>query len=140
MEIRKINPKYINDILKLDVRFTSPWKKETYFKRLDENPELAYGSFKNDKLVGFILGRRLSSGNIKISRLVVHKDFEGRGIGGKLVDTLTNKPDTADKMISIVREDNKRSINLHKHRGFDIIPKDFTYKNGTKGIRFKKRL
>ena len=140
MEYRKINSKYIDDILKLDSRFGSPWSRGLYLDRLSMFPDLSYGVFKNGKLIGFILGKKEPIGNIKISRLVVDEKYEGRGIGGHLVDVLTKKADEkTKKMRSIIRESNKRSIKLHKHRGFEIY--DYhTYKDGEKGIKFLKRL
>jgi len=141
MQYKKISQKNIDDILKLDVRFGSSWSKGLYLDRLSMFPDLAYGVFKNNKLIGFVLGKKEPLGNITISRLVVDKQYEGRGIGGHLVDILTKKSyDRAKEMRSTVRESNIRSIKLHKHHGFETLPDFHIYKDGEKGLKFLKRL
>ena len=141
MNFKQISQKNIDDIIKLDDRFGSPWSRGLYSDRLQMFPDLAYGAFSNNKMVGFILGKRDMSGNVTISRVVVDRKHEGKGIGGNLVDILTKKVhDNAQRVVSTVRESNIRSINLHKGRGFDMLPEFHTYSDGERGIKFLKRL
>jgi putative acetyltransferase len=54
--------------------------------------------------------------------MMVHKDYQGQGIGKKLLETLL---DIADNWLMLVRveldvyTDNERAINLYKKYGFE---------------------
>jgi ribosomal protein S18 acetylase RimI-like enzyme len=54
-----------------------------------ENHELR-GSFAEDKLVGFITLRKADIGSLEISWLAINKDFQGLGIGSRLVKETLN--------------------------------------------------
>jgi len=139
MQYKRVTLRDINNILKLDDRFGSSWSRGLYMERLSMYPDLAYGAFNNGKLVGFILGKR-DLGGITISRIVVERKLEGHGIGGNLVDVLTKSVSgKAEEMNSNVRKSNLRSLNLHKHRGFNIFGYHI-YKDGELGFKMKKRL
>jgi ribosomal protein S18 acetylase RimI-like enzyme len=54
-----------------------------------ENHELR-GSFADGKLVGFITLRKADIGSLEISWLAINKDFQGLGIGSRLVKETLN--------------------------------------------------
>lgn len=141
MEYKRLTTKHMDDMLKLDERFESRWSPGTYTDRITKFPDLAYGAFENGKLIGFVVGKKDCFGNTTISRVVVNKEYEGRGIGGRLVDIITKKiHEESDYMRSTVREGNKRSLKLHTHHGFKELHGYHMYSDGKIGIRFIKRL
>ena len=141
MQYKRITTKDVDEIMKLDVRLGSPWSKGLYMDRLSMFPDLAYGAFKNGKMIGFVLGKKDTFGNITLSRMAVRKELEGRGIGGHLVDMLIKKVDRNDikELNATIRESNSRSLNLHKSRGF-VENGLYTYRDGERGFKMIKRL
>lgn len=129
VEVREIALEELDEILYLDRRFRSSWSKDLYRERLEEYPDLSYGAYLGKRLVGFVLGKR-NRMYILISRIVVDKEFEGTGIGSKLLEALTRMN---VRLRSIIRISNLRSLNLHLHRGF-AISDCYTYSDGDIGF------
>jgi len=137
LNIQKLSKKDIDDIHRLDERFGTPWSNELYIERLSMYPELGYGAYHHGKLIGFVLAKRLPSGDLVISRIVVDKKFEGKGIATKLMRRIDTK--RKRNIHSTVRIGNERSINLHKRSGFRTLSDNFyTFKDGEKGLKFIK--
>ena len=89
MEIKSINKSHVPQMMKLDYRFHFSWHPQLYQERLIEYGDLAYGAFDGDELVGFVIGKRQPNGNILLSRIVVRKDLEGKGLGSSLFKRLS---------------------------------------------------
>jgi len=134
MRMRSLSEKDLPEIEKLDVRFTSPWSRYLYRERIRTYPELSYGLFDNEKLVGFVLGKELPNNDIYLSRVVVDRKHEGKGYAKQLMNKVV---DTHKKRItSDVTESNIRSIHLHKRCGFTPLEGDFRYSDGERKIMF----
>ena len=133
MQIKQLTHQELNEILHLDGRFKSHWSKDTYLERLELFPDLAYGAYIDGKLIGFILGKREDE-HVMISRIVVQKQFEGQGIGSKLLKVFLT---CSNRFRSIVRVNNLRSVNLHMHHGFAVYS-NYEYANGDQGFILQK--
>jgi ribosomal protein S18 acetylase RimI-like enzyme len=139
IKIKPLRIKYEEPILKLDERFKSSWSKRLYINRIHAFPKLSRGAYKDDRLVGFILGKRKPASTY-VSRIVVEKDLEGKGIGTKLLKDLEKHSDKR-QMESLIRASNLRSIHLHKKCKYERDKKyNYTYRNGELGLRFYKLL
>ena len=137
MKIRQLLESDIDQISKLDVRFSSPWSRYLYRERIKMFPDLSYGLFDNNNLVGFVLGKEMSGpDDIYISRVVVDRKHEGKGYGKKLMNTILSKE--KKRFFSDVRESNVRSINLHKSVGFFPLDVEHFYSDDERGIKFLK--
>ena len=125
-----IDTSRMKEIKILDKRFKSDWSEEMYQERITAFPELSYGAFIKKKLIGFVIGKYYDDDGILISRIVVDKKYEGKGIAKQLLNEITkNKIEYQ----SIIRADNKRALKLHKGSGFSIH-KPYFYKNGDLGF------
>ena len=139
MTIKKLSQKDMNDIHRLDERFGTPWSNELYSERIQRFSDLSYGAYENGKLIGFVLAKRLPDGDLYISRVVVDKQYEGKGIAKRLMMKIDKKH--GKRIKSTVRESNTRSINLHKSDGYFTLKDDFyTFKDGERGLKMMKYL
>jgi len=103
--IKPLSKNSLDDIQELDKRFKSRWSDELYLERLETFPQLALGAYNSkDHLIGFILGKTQPDGSFFISRVVVDKNHEGKGIGTKLMKSFSKA--TTDKIESSVRKRN----------------------------------
>lgn len=139
----KIKPLTIDDldaVSKLDFRFKSPWSRGLYTERMERYPNLSHGAYEHDNLVGFILGKDLTKKKTYISRVVVSKKHEGRGIGKKLMKEFEYS--SRNKQVeSTIRSSNKRSLNLHRSMGYKIDDDyEYVYNDGDRGVKFWKNV
>ena len=139
IKIKPLTPDLIDDILLLDQRFKSPWSPELYLERLEIFPHFALGAFNmRNKLIGFIIGKIKSNNSILVSRIVVAKRYEGKGVAKMLMNAFSEKTQLIKKESS-VRIDNIRALMLHITTGFILIPeRNKRYDNGDLGVIFKK--
>jgi ribosomal-protein-alanine N-acetyltransferase len=68
----------------------------------------------NNKTIGFIVYSDFDT--VEILRLLVVKDFRGKGVGASLIESIYNKD-----IILEVRKDNENAISLYKKYGFQVI-------------------
>lgn len=141
ININPLSKKSLNDIQELDKRFKSPWSEELYLERLELFPQLALGAYNSkDKLIGFILGKTQYNGSIFISRIVVAKSYEGKGIGTKLIGELSKRT-SENKLESTVRKSNIRGLLLHSSTGFKLLTTEQNmFEDGEAGMIFEKRM
>lgn len=129
MQIKKLTQDELDTILRLDMRFKSHWSEDLYNERLELFPDLSLGAYIGNKLIGFILGKQ-EDGHILVSRIVVSKQYEGKGIGSKLLESFIKRK---YRYRAIIRVNNLRSINLHMHHGF-AVHSDYEYSDGDLGF------
>ena len=139
-KIRRLSRKDLQDIKELDVRFKSPWSSQLYTERISTYPDLSYGAYEGSRLIGFIVAKITPENSVYISRIVVDKDHEGKGIAKKLMKTV-EKNTQHQKFESEVRASNVRSIGLHKSLNYKNDDTFFyKYRDGERGLKFFKNL
>lgn len=76
-------------------------------------------AYNNEKLVG--IARSMDDGfwSSNIDCLLVHKDYQGQGIGTKIINTLIRKLSKV-KYINVC-PDKKKNVNFYKRLGFKKI-------------------
>ena len=136
ISIKPLTDADIGRIMDLDTRFGSSWSPSFYRQRLSLFSDLAYGAYKDDVLIGFVLGKHNPDDTL-VSRVVVDKSYEGQGIGTTLLQKL--KQSSHQPLSSTVRKDNIPSIKIHKKVGFTILPETYTYRDGTPGYKMKTK-
>ena len=134
ISIKPLTDADIGRIMDLDTRFGSSWSPSFYRQRLSLFSDLAYGAYKDDVLIGFVLGKHNPDDTL-VSRVVVDKSYEGQGIGTTLLQKL--KQSSHQPLSSTVRVHNTPSLRIHKKVGFIKLPEMYTYKDGTKGYKLK---
>ena len=138
--IKPLTINSLDNVSKLDTRFKSHWSRKLYKDRMISFPGLSHGAYKDDRLIGFILGKRLAPRSVFVSRIVVSKMYEGKGIAKSLLKQFEKKS-KGKRIESLIRSGNKRSYFLHKKSGYGVDPKfKYEYKNKETGIRFFKDL
>ena len=73
----------------------------------------------DDKLVGIIRSMDDGCWSANIDCLVVHKDYQGKGIGTKLLEVLLDKLKNV-KYINVA-PDSRKQIRFYKKAGFSLI-------------------
>lgn len=111
--------------LDLDRRVGRQIKREKYqkFNRLDEIKE-AIVVYDEDKPIGGGAIRRYDDDTIELKRVFVHNDYQGQGIGSKLVSLLMEWAAELGyrRMILETGELLAESCAVYKKLGFEIIP------------------
>ena len=105
LKLKKINRKNVGEILKLEVfdnqkSFVATNNSsiiEAYIAITENNHVFTFGIYKDDTPIGFLIigfdvnsndegASRIAKGNYNIWRLMIDKDFQGRGFGKKAMD------------------------------------------------------
>ena len=105
LELKKINRNNVADILNLEVfdnqkSFVATNNSsiiEAYIAITENNHVFTFGIYKHDTPVGFLMigfdvnsddegAPKIAKGNYNIWRLMIDKDFQGRGFGKKTMD------------------------------------------------------
>jgi predicted N-acetyltransferase YhbS len=134
--LKKITPRNIDAILRLDDRLISTWSRDLYLERLHSFPDLAFGMFDGKKMIGFIIGKRTSGDHVLISRLVVDTKYENQGLGTRLANKL--KYSANAKMVSTIRASNIPSLRVHEHIGF-TKQEPYTFYDGEPGFKLRTK-
>ena len=108
---------------------------------LDEIKE-AIVVYENDKVVGGGAIRKYDEENIELKRVFVHTEYQGRGIGSKLVALLIEWAMELGykRMILETGELLAESCAVYKKLGFDIIPNYAPYVNMPESLCMAKDL
>ena len=109
----------------LDRRVGKEIKRDKYIKynRLDEIKE-AIVVYEDDKVIGGGAIRRYDDENIELKRVFVHTEYQGRGIGSRLVSLLIEWAMELGykRMILETGELLAESCAVYKKLGFKVIP------------------
>ena len=109
----------------LDRRVGKEIKRDKYkkYNQLDEIQE-AIVVYEDNKAVGGGAIRRYDDENIELKRVFVHTEYQGRGIGSKLVSLLIEwaKELGYKRMILETGELLAESCAVYKKLGFEVIP------------------
>ncbi len=118
--------------LELDRRVGKKIKREKYkqFNRLDEIQH-AIVVYEDDKAVGGGAIREYNDVTAELKRVFVHTEYQGRGIGSKLVFLLTEWAAELGykRMILETGELLAESCAVYKKSGFKVIPNYGPYVN-----------
>ncbi len=127
----------------LDRRVGKKIKRDKYkkYNQLDEIKE-AIVVYENDKVVGGGAIRKYDEENIELKRVFVHTEYQGRGIGSKLVALLIEWAMELGykRMILETGELLAESCAVYKKLGFDIIPNYAPYVNMPESLCMAKDL
>jgi ribosomal-protein-alanine acetyltransferase len=98
---------------------------------------------KAHKIVGFLIGARITTENAKVLMLSVSKQYRKQGVGSELLIRFLKE--TSKKKVKIVelevRIDNKKAIDFYKKHGFIIKTKIRKfYQNGKTAYTMSKQL
>lgn len=118
---------FVEKELLLDPRLLSGRNVEDYISKIKDNAEIVSITIK-----GVVIGcavyycNNLESKIAYISMLIVNKEYQGKGIGGWLLDSVIMKVQALGFNICRleVRNDNNEAIHLYSKKGFIKINKD----------------
>lgn len=109
----------------LDRRVGKKIKRDKYkkYNQLDEIKE-AIVVYENEKVIGGGAIRRYDDENIELKRVFVHTEYQGRGIGSRLVSLLIEwaRELGYKRMILETGELLAESCAVYKKLGFKVIP------------------
>lgn len=132
----------LSDILKLERElFKEPYSEETLRKELKLPFSVGLTAKLNGKLVGYCLGWLIGE-SCEVHRIGVKKEFQGKGIGGKLLKELIklSKERGVKQVILEVNEKNHRAISLYKRFGFVKISERKNYYKSDSALILKLNL
>jgi ribosomal protein S18 acetylase RimI-like enzyme len=89
----------------------------------DQSIKFLIAQNTNEKIVG-VINAKQEEGVLYINRLYVDPDFQGQGIGVRLINEMTDKFPSTKKIILEVVERNRRGIEFYLKNGFSIIGKN----------------
>lgn len=150
MEFRRTNGKdkdFIENCrlldMDLDRRVGKEIKRDKYTKynQLDEIQE-AIVVYKDNKAIGGGAIRKYDDENIELKRIFVHTNYQGQGIGSKLVSLLIEWAIELGykRMILETGELLVESCAVYKKLGFEIIPNYGPYINMPESLCMAKNL
>ena len=75
------------------------------------------------RTAGFIVVTEIADGHAHVAQVAVEPDFQGRGIGGELLDHAFHHTHKLGlrKLSLMVSRDNARAVELYRKRGFDAV-------------------
>jgi ribosomal protein S18 acetylase RimI-like enzyme len=90
-----------------------------------KNSAIYFQVAKNDlgEIVGFIEAERKNTDEVHIIRIYVHPDFQGKGIGKKLLFKAISRFKNTKKITLELHEKNIKAKNFYLSQGFKIIGK-----------------
>lgn len=102
----------------------SPWSLDTFRAILTDKFSYYYAAIEGEQVVGFA-GAYVPStigAQAEIHNIAVHPDYQGRGVGKRLLERLLEYIDRYDAHTFLeVRVDNERAIGLYRQYGFELI-------------------
>ena len=141
IEIRKIKPIDLNDVLEITKICFPDSLPESYFKKLLlEYPEF-YIAKKNGQTAGYILGFMKTNTLGWIKTIAVSPKFQKQGIGNKMMNFIIDKLEKAgaEKIGLYVRENNQKGISFYLNLGFNEKEKiKKYYSNGDSAYLMEK--
>ncbi len=127
----------------LDRRVGKEIKRDKYIKynRLDEIKE-AIVVYEDDKVIAGGAIRRYDDENIELKRVFVHTEYQGRGIGSRLVSLLIEWAMELGykRMILETGELLAESCAMYKKLGFKVIPNYGPYVDMPESLCMAKNL
>lgn len=127
----------------LDRRVGKKIKRDKYIKynRLDEIKE-AIVIYEDDKVIGGGAIRRYDDENIELKRVFVHPEYQGRGVGSRLVSLLIEWAMELGykRMILETGELLAESCAVYKKLGFNVIPNYGPYVDMPESLCMAKNL
>ena len=129
--------------LDLDRRVGKQIKRDKYkqYNQLDEIQE-AIVVYENNQAIGGGAIRRYDDENIELKRVFVHPEYQGRGIGSKLVSLLIEwaRELGYQRIILETGELLAESCAVYKKLGFEVIPNYGPYANMPESLCMAKDL
>ncbi|MDD5145497.1 MAG: ribosomal protein S18-alanine N-acetyltransferase [Candidatus Pacebacteria bacterium] len=112
---------------------------KSYLEKIQDSESFIV-AIEKEKVVGYIIGK--TKNNLgKIISLAVQKDFRKKGVGTKLLISLTKrfKRSGVKKIFLRTRTWNKKAVDFYKNLGFKIVKeiKNY-YKNGDDAFLMEK--
>jgi len=130
VHIRPMTRSDIHDVLALDRIIRGPSRDVIRFEELASAnpgtpPDLSFVAEVNGKIIGFSINRSMYlmvplTEVAIIHAIFVHPDYQGRGIGSKLIQAVVNYCETEGipTVRALIPRDNKELQALFKARGF----------------------
>ena len=89
-----------------------------------EKDEFHFAAFEGDKLVGCLLMKTIGKEEIKMRQVAVDEDYQGKGVGKKLV--LYSEKFTAENGFSlIILHARKSAVPFYEKLGYKIVGDEF---------------
>ncbi|MCM1415744.1 MAG: GNAT family N-acetyltransferase [bacterium] len=127
----------------LDRRVGKKIKRDKYkkYNQLDEIQE-AIVVYKNNKAVGGGAIRKYDEETVELKRVFVHTEYQGQGIGSKLVSLLIEWAEELgyQRMILETGELLAESCAVYRKLGFEVIPNYAPYENMSESLCMAREL
>jgi ribosomal-protein-alanine N-acetyltransferase len=122
--IRKFNPNDMFSVIKLSLEnLTERYNPNLFNYFYESYPQGFWVCDLNHKIIGFLVGIKLTPQNAKILMLSVLKDYQNRGIGSQLLKNFLNEI-ILQNIIKVeleVKTKNYKAIKFYKKNGFEIV-------------------
>lgn len=111
------------------------WDSQSLRKQLDRATHI-FAAFERDKLVGYLSTETKDDFTLYVWNVVIDKEYQGRGIGRKLIRTL--KVREHKKNIALhVKLTNVPAVRLYKREKFvQVGNQPYRYNDGSDGAEF----
>ena len=132
IEIRRMNKQDVSQAAVIEKEnFSLPWTEESFLQALEKKENIYLTALEGEQVIGYIgMWTVLDEG--EITQVSVKKDFQGRHIGRRLLETLEEegKKEGVVSFFLEVRQSNAPAIHLYQNCGFSVqgIRKNF-YEN-----------
>lgn len=122
-QIEKLNKsdmkKYIDKFLLIDksLEILEKWDSSNYLSELPEKWQQSLYIHSNKKIIGYMICSKKED-SIHIHRLAVCKEFQGRNVGHRFIETLEDYIGPGKKITLKVKKFNLAAIQFYKKNGF----------------------
>ncbi len=126
MKMRTLTINDYEDMVKLWIESALPFKSKGRDRRqaiadqIETDPSLFLGAFKNNTLIGVVIGSYDYRGKGWINRLAVNTKYQRQGIGHRLITSMEKilKEKGAVVTCALIEETNQESIAIFEKLGY----------------------
>lgn len=123
------NEKYLDEAASIHRQcLPMPWSKQLFEETIQDCGHIGLMALVDGVFIGFVLGR-ITQDEAEILTLAVSKNWQGKGIGSKLLRLLIEKLEKKDvrSMLLEVKASNDIALRMYRSFGFERIGQRANY-------------
>lgn len=101
----------------------SPWSLEQIEADMAKSDTIYFYAYQDEEVVGFLSVQDLA-GELEITNIAIHPDYQGRGLANQLMQELRSY---SQPIFLEVRASNQAAQNLYTKHGFEVVGRRKNY-------------